>query len=190
MEIRQLLLGLFAIVILGSFAYAQGQATSAMGGAQIQMPSPAEMKPVIKQENEREVKVWDKNKDGELNEDEFTEMVNSLAINQVFVQSQFNVIDPALRKLPDILQKSVDAADDADNQKKVAEFEKAITAVFDEYDEDDNDMLSVDELTEYELDQRLAIWGMDDDSEDDDSEAEDADSEEEDVIITRQRLPR
>ncbi|MDE0646439.1 MAG: hypothetical protein OXH84_09455 [Gammaproteobacteria bacterium] len=184
MKLRKLLLGLFAIFVLGSFAYAQGQATSAMGG--MQMPSPADMKrmmeaqkPMMKQETKREIKVWDKNEDGELNKDEFKEMINSEAKEMADMMAQFSGMpgapDP---ELPDILQKSVDAADDAENETKVAEFDKAITAVFDEYDEDDNDMLSADELTEYGFDQALAMMGLDDDSDDDNAEAEDADSEE------------
>ncbi|MYF53231.1 MAG: hypothetical protein F4039_07100 [Gammaproteobacteria bacterium] len=184
MKIRKLLLGLLAIVVLGSFAYAQGQAISAMGG--MQMPSPAEMKqmmeaqkPMMKQETEREMKAWDKNEDGELNKDEFKEMINSQAKDMAEMMAQFSGMPGApAPELPDILQKSVDVADDAENETKVAEFDKAITAVFDEYDEDDNDMLSADEITEYGFDQTLAMMGMDDDSDDDDAEAEDADSEE------------
>ncbi|MDE0093365.1 MAG: hypothetical protein OXO49_02555 [Gammaproteobacteria bacterium] len=184
MKIRKLLLGLFAIVVVGSLAYAQGQATSAMGG--MQMPSPAEMKqmmeaqkPMMKQETEREMKAWDKNEDGELNKDEFKEMINSQAKDMAEMMAQFSGMPGApAPELPDIFQKSVDVADDAENETKVAEFDKALTAVFDEYDEDDNDMLSADELTEYGFDQTLAMMGMDDDSDDDDAEAEDADSEE------------
>ena len=184
MKIRQLLLSLFAIVVLGSFAYAQGQATSAMGG--MQMPSPAEMKqmmeaekPRMKQQTEQDMKPYDKNQDGELNENEFTEMINSEAKEMSEAMAQFSGMPGAPpAELPDLFQKSVDAADDAENKTKVAEFEKAITAIIDEYDEDDNDMLSAAELTEYAIDQALAMLGMDDDSDDDDSEAEDADSEE------------
>lgn len=184
MKIRQLLLSLFAIVVLGSFAYAHGQATSAMGG--MQMPSPAEMKqmmeaekPRMKQQAESEMKPYDKNKDGELNKNEFTEMINSEAKEIADMMTQFKGMPGApAAELPDILQKSVDAADDAENETKVAEFDKAITAVIDEYDEDDNDMLSADELTEWRFDEMLAIMGMDDDADEDDSEAEDADSEE------------
>lgn len=184
MKIRQLLLGLFAIVVLSSFANAQGQATSAMGG--MQMPSPAEMKqmmeaqkPMMKQETERQMKAWDKNEDGELNKDEFKEMINSQAKDMAETMAQFSGMPGApAPELPDILQKSVDVADDAENETKVAEFDKAITAVFDEYDEDDNDMLSADELTEYGFDQTLAMMGMDDDSDEDNAEAEDTDSEE------------
>jgi len=183
MKIRQLLLGLFAIVILGSFAYAQGQATSSMGG--MQMPSPAEMKqmmeadkPMMKKQAEQEIKAWDKNEDGELNNNEFKEMINSEAKETADMMAQFSGMPGApAAELPDIMQKSVDAAEDAENEDKVAEFDKAITAIIDEYDEDDNDMLSAEELTEWQFDEMLAMMGMDDDS-DDDSEAEDADSEE------------
>ena len=195
MKIRQLLLGLFAIVILGSFAYAQGQVTSAMEGAQIQMPSHAEMKqlmeaqkPGLKQRTESEMKAWDKNEDGKLNEDELKEMINSEAKEMAERTAHHSNLTGVPGALPEIFQKSVDAADDAYNETKVAEFEKAITTVFDDYDKDDNDLLSADELTEYRFDQALAMMGMDADSDDDDSE--DADSEELDVIITRQRLPR
>lgn len=184
MKIRQLLLGLFAIVVVGSLAYAQGQATSAMGG--MQMPSPAEikrqmeaMKPQMVKEAKQEIKAWDKNQDGELNEDEFKEMINSEAKEMADMMAQFSGMPGApAPELPDIFQKAVDVADDAENETKVAEFDKAITAVFDEYDEDDNDMLSAEEFTEYGFDQTLAMMGMDDDSDDDSAEAEDADSEE------------
>lgn len=180
MKLRQLLLGLCSTVLIGVLLYAQGQSTTMPP----QKPSPDEMKqmletmrPMMKQQIEQDIKAVDNNQDSELNIEECREMINSAAKELADGMEQFTTISVS-DVLPDIYQKAVDAAKDTENKIKADEFDKALEAFIDDYDADENDMLSVDELTEWRFDFTLAMMGLEDESDDETEGEEDANSEE------------
>ncbi|MCY3627274.1 MAG: hypothetical protein F4039_07105 [Gammaproteobacteria bacterium] len=180
MKLRQLLLGLCSTVLIGALLNAQGQSTT------MPLPtfSPDELKqmlettrPTMKQKSEQDIKAVDKNQDGELNIEECREMINSAAKEMADGMEQFTTISMS-DVLPDIYQKAIDAAEDTENKIKADEFDKALEAFIDNYDADENDMLSADELTEWRFDFALAMMGLEDESDDETEGAEDANSEE------------
>ena len=178
MNLRQLL-ALCSTVFLGTFLSAQGQATATMG---MPMPTPAEMKqmmqaqkPMLKDEAKREISTWDKNEDGELNMNEFKEMIDSSAEDMSEAMSSGMGMGGISMQmdLPELFEKAVAAMED---ETKATEYEKVLKADFETFDEDDSDNLSVDELVEFQISIALTMMGLDEDSDEGES-AEEAESE-------------
>ncbi|MYK43811.1 MAG: hypothetical protein F4039_06970 [Gammaproteobacteria bacterium] len=127
------------------------------------MPSPADIKreleaqkPMLKEQTEKEIPTWDTDNDGELNIDEFKEMIDSQAKDMAEKREQSPTPQP---DIPGVWGKSVLASED---KTKVEDYERALNAVFEDYDEDENDTLSVAELVEYGIDQTLVMMGLED----------------------------
>lgn len=168
---------LSALLLTGGVLAQQG---GMGGGMPMQMPSPEEMRAMIKSMAGEEVKDMmdsaDEDKDGTLNWTEFKtatdqgiEAVEALR-EQEAQMAQFGA------SLPEELKKIVDIEDD---DEALAALEKYHKEQFEEADTDDSQTLSTDELVEFFVDMQMEMAGMgDDEEESEDSEEKATDSEE------------
>lgn len=166
MKMRRLTLMSTLIVVLSILSYAQEQTISPNS---IEKPTPEMMKqailyqikqsgPMVKESLiKHDLPRFDKNDDSEFSLAEFKDWIDSQAIEFSGPNWQFKSTDSDERQtveLPDLLKKSLLAAED---ENKEEEFTKALKATFTDYDGDQSDNLDLDELVEYSIDQMSVI---------------------------------